>query len=276
MIQEKERNVEVTINNNGKEEKVKICVKRPSAPVLRKAQLFSSKIWTECLRDGIMTKKELSKFMEAQGIWNKGKDTEQDKIMQEIANLEKELAIGKSGKNKVKSSHGKDIAITIRQKRAELRDLIAERLSLENNTAESLADNARFDFIVANSTFYENGEKVYKSLDDYMENSDSEVAFAAANAMAQMMYALDKDFELRLPENAFLKKHNYINEDGALVNEKGEMVDLDGRRINEFGHYINDEGKRVDIDGNLLDEEGHYIPSVTYVEDSKTKNKSDG
>ena len=102
--------------------------------------------------------------------------------------------------------------------------------------------------------------------------------------MAQMLYSLDSDFEQSLPENKFLKKHHFTNEDGALVNSEGNMVDLEGRKINEFGHFINDEGKRVDVEGNLLDEDGRYVTTANYVDDdtkpktrsTKTKKQTDG
>ena len=275
MAKEKERSVE--INTDGK--KVKIIVKKPAGAVQNRATRYAAKIWSECLADGIMTKKELKQFMKTRNIWDEEKDEEEKSLSKKIAELEKVLAFGKGGSKRVKAAEGREVAIEIREKRIELRDLIGERLSLEANTAESLSDNARFDFLVSACTYYENGEKVYKSLEDYDEKSDSDIALAAATTMAQMMYALDKDFEKSLPENAFLNKHHFTNNDGALVNGDGEMVDLEGRRINEFGHFLNDKGERVDIDGNLLDEDGRYVTTVNYVDETvkKTrKTKTDG
>ena len=127
---------------------------------------------------------------------------------------------------------------------------------------------------MASCTYNENGEKVYNSLEDYDQNSDDEIAFAAASAMAQMLYSLDKNFELSLPENQFLKKHHFTNDDGSLVNNQGELVDLDGRRINEFGHFLNDKGERVDKDGHLLDDEGRYITTVQYVDETPKKKQT--
>ncbi|NBS86321.1 MAG: hypothetical protein EBS58_06525, partial [Micrococcales bacterium] len=176
---------------------------------------------------------------------------------------------------KLRASEGKDIAIKMRVKRSELRDLIAERMSLEQNTAEAISDNARFDFLVANSTFYENGQKVYKDLDDYKENADSEIGFAAATALASMLYAVDKDFEAKLPENKFLKMFKLVDDNLSLVNDKGETVDLDGRRIDRNGYYVNDDGQRVDKDGNPLDEFGNYVPTVQYVNDIKEESKEE-
>lgn len=268
MAKEKDKVVEVKTTENGETKTTKIVVKRPTSQVISQAQRVSAKAWTDCVRDGIMTKKELSKFMKEQGIWDKTKDAEQEKISSEILALERQLYVGGVKNSKLKASEGKNIAIEMRRKRNELRELIAEKLSLEQNTAEALSDNARFDFLVANCTFYENGDKVYNSLDDYTSNADSETAFAAATAMAQLMYAIDKDFEASLPENKFLKQFHFVNDELSLVNDKGELVDLEGRRINSLGQYINEHGQRTDRDGNILDEDGNYVPSVTYVDDS--------
>lgn len=266
MLKEKEKRVEVKVNDNGTEKVVNIVVRKPNNAVISKAQMVSAKVWTECARDNIMTKKELEQFMKDHDIWNEEKDSKQKKITEEINSLERQLYLGDKRK-RLSKSEGKRIAIEMRRKRAELRDLIAERMSFEQNTAEAIADNARFDFLVASCTYNENGERVYKDLDDYTEKADSEIAFAAATALAQMMYSVDKDFEARLPENKFLKMFNFVNEDLTLVNDEGKMVDAEGRTIDKDGYYINSEGQRVDKDGNLLDENGNYVISVEYTDD---------
>ena len=275
MIKDTEKKVDVTVTENGQEKQIKLTIKKPNNVLLSQAQRYGAKVWTECVRDGIMTKKELEKFMKNNGIWDDEKDVEQQKIINEIQSLEKELYIG--GKNgKLRASEGKNIAVQMRVKRIELRNLIAEKLSMESNTAEALSDNARFDFLVANSTYHDNGQKVYNDLEDYRQNADSQTAFVAASALAQMMYSIDKDFEAKLPENKFLKMFNYVNDDLSLVDTSGHTVDADGRRIDENGYYINDNNQRVDKDGNLLDEFGNYIPTVEYVTDEKESKSKKG
>jgi len=264
MIQEKEKKIDVTVND----QKVKLIIRKPNNAIMSQAQRIGAKTWTDCVREGIMTKKELEKFMKEQGIWDDGKDEEQKNIIKAISELEKKLFVSGADKSsKLRASEGKEIAIQMRVKRNELRDLIGERMSLEQNTAESISDNSRFDFLVANSTFYENGNKVYSSLDEYREKADSEIGFAAATALASMLYSVDKDFEAKLPENKFLKMFDFVDEDLSLVNDKGETVDLEGRRIDKNGYFLNAEGQRVDKDGNVLDEFGNYVPQVTYVDD---------
>jgi hypothetical protein len=272
MSKDKEKVVEADVNGN----KIKVVVKKPNNVTISQAQRVGAKAWTDCVRDGIMTKKELEKFMKEQGIWDDGKDKEQKTLVEEIASLEKQLYVGSQGHTKLKASEGKDIAIKMRMKRAELRDLIADRISLEQNTAESISDNARFDYLVANCAFYENGQKVYNSLEEYQSRADAEPAFTVASTLAGMLYSVDRDFEAKLPENKFLKMFNYVNEDLSLVNQSGETVDLEGRRIDKNGYYLNSEGKRVDKDGNLLDEFGNYVPTVEYItEDDSDEEKKD-
>jgi hypothetical protein len=267
MSQDKEKIVDVKITKNGKEETIKLLIKKPSNALMSSAQRIGAKVWTDCVRDGIMTKKELEKFMNAQGVWDKNKDAQQKEITDTILDLEKQLYV--SGKNgKLRASDGKRIAIEMRKKRNELRDLISERLSLEQNTAESISDNSKFDFLVSNCAFYENGNKVYNDLEDYQRRSDDEIGYASATALASMLYSVDKDFEAKLPENKFLKMFHYVDDNLSLVNEKGETVDLDGRRIDSQGYYINSEGKRTDKEGNLLDDSGNYVPSLTYLDDN--------
>ena len=266
MPKKNEKEVEVKLENG---DKVKIIVRKPTNKVNAHAQRVAAKVWTDCVRDGIMTKKELEHFMEEHGVWTKGKMAEQDAIVKEIQALEKKLFLGKRG-SKMKVSEAKKIALEMREKRVELRSVIAEKIELEQNSAESLSDNAKFDYLVANCTFKENGEDVYySSVEEYEHNSDDPVAFAAAASLAEMLYAVDKNFEAKLPENQFLLKAKLVDvEDLSLVDKKGNKVDAEGRKINDLGHYVDDDGNRIDIDGNLLDEDGNYIPQLTYTADN--------
>ena len=88
----KEKNREVEVNIDGK--KTKIIVKRPTGSVSSRATRLAAKVWNECVSDGIMTKKELKEFMKKRNIWDEEKDTEEEDLQQQIADLEKKLAFG--------------------------------------------------------------------------------------------------------------------------------------------------------------------------------------
>lgn len=252
---------------------VKIEVKKPNAHLINKAQKIGAKVWTESVKDGLFTKVSLNDFMKENGIWDEQKEEEQNTITENIKLLERQIALGVDGR-KLKVSEGKRKAIEIRQLRIKLRQLISEKIALEANTAEGLADNAKFNFLVANCTFDAGGQKVYKSLDDYDENSDDEVAFAAAATLGQMMYNLDNSYEEELPENQFLKKFNLVDEDLSLVDKSGNRVDVDGTKVNDKGWLVNDDGERIDRDGNLLNDQGQIILQAEYEDDINEAPKS--
>lgn len=261
---------EVTVDGK----KVTVYVTKPSNEIISNADMYRAKIWNKCIRDGIITKKELKALMEERGIWDKSKSDKEDEIGKQIGDLEKTLYRGQGGK-KPKVSEGKELAIKMRDLRANLRELIAERLSLEENTAEALSDNARFDYFVANCTFFKDSDKrVYNSVEDYSSKSSDEIAFAAASLLGNILYNLDSDFEKNLPENRWLKMFELTDEKGNFVNQEGQRVDIEGNAINDLGHYLDEDGKRVDIDGNPLDEDGHYL-LVDYENDlTKPKRKT--
>tara|TARA_Y100000004_G_scaffold196175_1_gene265358 strand:- start:827 stop:1678 length:852 start_codon:yes stop_codon:yes gene_type:complete len=252
----------VTLENG---QKVEIVVKQPTNAVLKGADRMKSKVWNESIQDGILTKRELGVLMRKRGIWDESKDKEETRITQDIVRLEKELYHGKEVKGKGKRkkpkvSEGRDIAVQIRRLRLELRDLIAERIGLEDNTAESIADNARFDYLVAHCTFHKSGQNVYKNFEDYDNRSADPVAFTAASALGEMLYNIDAGFEANLPENRFLTKFGLVNDNLELVDpsDSGSLIDVDGHKIDEDGYRLNDEGQRVDKEGNKLNDEGYY------------------
>jgi len=252
--------------------KVTIYVVKPSNQVISQADIHRAKRWNECIRDNVITKKELKTLMEDRGIWDKSKSDKEDEIGSQISDLEKKLYRGEGGK-KPKVSEGKNLALEMRRLRSDLRELISERLGLEENTAESLADNARFDYFVANCTFYkDSGKRVYNSVEDYNKRSSDSVAFTAASMLGNILYNLDSDFEKNLPENKWLNMFNLTDNEGSLVNPEGKTVDSEGRLINEQGHFLDEDGNRVDANGIPLDKDGNYI-LVDYENDLEPPKK---
>jgi hypothetical protein len=255
-----EKTVDIEVND----QKIQVVVKKPSNKIASEAQRRGALMWNRCIQDGIMTKKELEKFMKERGIWDDTKEDEKKALVDNITGLEKQLYLGKG---RVKISKAKGLAIEMRRKRIELRDLLSERIEFEQNTAESLSENVKFDYIVAHCTYDVQGNRVYGSMDDYETRSDDPIAFGAAQALAEMMFSMDDDFEKRLPENKFLTKFNFVNEDLSLVNKDGHTVDTEGRLIDKEGQYRDKDDNRTDREGNPLHEDGTYIIQSTYLDD---------
>ena len=183
-----------TVRVNG--EDVKIYVRNPTNGELGAADRIRAKSWTKAMRDpDVVSKKQLDKILEEKGVWDKDKQREQTDLFNEIISLEKQLT--SPSKKKMKLSEARQIAIQMRKKRLDYRNLISEKLELEQNTAESIADNDRFDYLVCCCSFYEEDDKrVYNSLEDYKSKDSDEIAYVVASALAEMMYDLDESFAL--------------------------------------------------------------------------------
>ena len=197
MSKEQDALIDVKVGEGDDQKTVKVKVLRPTPRIMKAAGHIYTKAWYKYIADGIMTKQQLDNFMKDNKIWSEQKEKDQENLVHEIRNLTKDLLQGQA-RRKRKASEGKNLALNIKQKRFELQALISEKISLEANSAESLADNDKFDYLVAECTCYEDGKKVYKDIDDYTDRADEEIAFASAATLAQMLYSLDKNFEAQL------------------------------------------------------------------------------
>ena len=218
------------------DKEIEIYVIKPTNNTVKHADRHKSKTWNQAIQDDVLTKKELGVLMRKRGIWDEAKDKEEEDITKRIVELEKQLYNG-DGKRKPKVSEGRDLAVDIRRARLELRDLIAERISLEENTADP----------------------VYNSFEEYNNKSADEIAFAAAGALAEMLYNIDSSFEKNLPENQWLTKFGLVDDELNLIDPtSGDKIDTKGRKIDDEGYLLDDDGKRVDRDGNEITSEGLY------------------
>ena len=242
-------------------------IKKPTSRVSQEAQRVYSSEFMKSLEQGLMVKAKLKKFLQDHGVWTEEQEKEEERISKKINQLEVELYKGGKDKKRISLAEGKAKAIEMKDLRLKYAQLIAERQSYESNTAESMADNARFDFLVSECTFNEDGTKVYSSYEDYQVRSNEELAYEAASTLAQFLYSLEDDFAKKLPENQFLLRFGLVDDELRLVNSKGHLVDKEGRLIDENGYYVDENGQRVDREGNRLSEDGLLDLDVVYVDD---------
>ena len=230
--------------------KAEIYVRKPTNGELTKAEKVRVKNWSKFKSDpDIMSKIQLNRYLEERGIWDKQKEKERTTLEKSIAELQEKLS--RPGKKKVKLSEARNTAIELRKKRVEYRDLISEKIELESNTTESLADNARFDYLVTCCTFYKDSdEKVYNSVGDY-ENDATDIAFTAAAALGQLLYNLTDSFEASLPENEFLVKQKLADKENlALIDFDGNYVDEDFNVILKK-EELNAKAPKIDYENDL-------------------------
>ena len=230
--------------------KVEFYVRKPTNGDLTKAEKVRVKSWSKFKSDpDIMSKIQLNRYLEERGIWDSAKEKQKKSLEKKLGELQDSLS--RPGKKKVKLSEARKIAIELRKKRIEYRDLISEKIELESNTTESLADNARFDFLVTRCSFYKDEDKkVYNSVEDY-ENDSSDFSFMAAAALGQLIYGLSDSFEASLPENEFLIKQNLLEEKTLA------LIDFDGNYVDEDFNIVltkeeaNSPAPKVDYENDL-------------------------
>lgn len=238
---------------NGEEKT--FMVRSPSLSDQREAQKVYNTAFTDAIKSNSVVRAKMEDVLEEQGLWNKDKQAKYENLQKELSDGEKRLA-----KGGIQLSEAKKIALRMRDVRLEIRDLISVRTSLDNHSAEGQADNARFNYLVSACVVYKDTEKPYfKDLADYMDRIDDPVALAGAQKLANMIYGLDNNFEKNLPENKFLKKYKFVNDDLRFIDKKGRTIDAEGRLVDENGRFIDEEGNFVDRDGNRVDKDGEYL-----------------
>lgn len=259
-------------STDSKEKKKIVYLQLPDSKENKEAQLAYNTAFREALQSGAVLRQKLNQVMEEQGVWDDEKEAEYKGVLKQISDGEKTL-----GKGGISLSEARDVALSVRQSRAEFRGLIAERSSMDGNTAEGQADNERFSHLVYTCILDEKGERIFKSKEEYEENSTEPYVLEVAGQLAEKLYGLDPDYEQNLTENKFLKDYKFSDRELRLVNKEGHLIDIDEkgneRLINEDGRFIayNDDGEShyVDRDGKLVDKDGEYDDEfVPFLDDS--------
>ena len=232
-----------------------IFFKLPDTQITKEGQLAYNKAFREALQSGAILRQRLSQVMTEQGLWDEQKEAEYIKVLEDISDLEKTLQ-----KGGISLSDARHIAIEMRQKRAEFRALIAERSSMDNNTAEGQADNERFSHLVYKCLLDDKGKALFTSKEHYESFAGEPYVTTAAAQLAEKLYGLDPNYESNLPENKFLTDYKLADESLRLVNEEGHLIVIDDegneRLIDENGRYVayEDSGEKyfIDVDGERV------------------------
>ena len=228
----------MSVNDNKKVFKVtldskemELCVIRPNVKQRQEGQKTYNKAFRDAVESGAILRAKVNNVMREQNLWDDNKEAQYKKLVEKINSNERKI---KSGG--IKLSEAKDLALQMKKDRAELRSLTSERYSLDSNTADGQADNAQFNYWVSACTVYSDSGKTYFSnYEDYLNRDDDPATGQSASSLAMLLYNLDPDYEKKLPENQFLAKYNFVDQDLHLVDDKGRRVDSEGRLVNKDG-----------------------------------------
>ena len=264
---DKQRTVKGVDNDDNE---VVVVVKKPTAQDYNKSQIAYNKAFRQGLDSGALLRQKLTDYMKEQGIWDEKKEQQYESLVEEIGGMEDALKGGG-----IRLSEAKEVALKLKQKREDFKDLLSERNSLDNNSAEGQADNARFTSLVATCVFDASGNNSkFADIKAYEAQSDQPWAIQAASELANMLYNVDPNYDKNLEENKFLQEFNFIDEELRLINDEGHLTDVDGRLINEEGRFIayrTKQGKQ-DKDSNdvyFVNRDGEEVVLVTNKEDEE-------
>jgi len=254
-----------TVNVKGKD--VEITIVTPTIQDQKEASKIYNNAFTEALKSKAVVRARLDDLLVDQGLWDDTKQAKFDSLQKAILEGERKLA-----KGGISLQEARSIALSMKENRDDLRDLISVKTNLDTHTAEGQADNARFNFLVYACTYNkESNTRYFQSYESYENSTGDPVAPIAAQKLANMIYGLEEDFESKLPENKFLKQYHFVDEKLRLINKEGKLIDEEGRLVDERGRWINEQGELVDRFGNPVTEDGDYDVKFTPFLDEEGK-----
>jgi len=256
-----------TKDKDGKE--IELVVSTPTTKQSLEAEKVYKKAFRQALEEGAMLRKKLNMYMIDQGIWTDKQEKEYVDVIKEINLLDYQLNKGKNTEGeKLKISEAKEMALSLRDKREEFKDLISERQNLDHLTAEGQADAEKFSYLVFVCTKdFLSQKPFYTDFDDYQEKSNDQASVDAAKHVGELVYEIDPEYENSLTENRFLKRFNFVDDKNQLIDKDGRPIDRDGNRLDEFGYILNEDGKRININELPILEKDDNVEKAEFEDD---------
>lgn len=230
-------------------------IKKPDRKVEQEANIQYNKELRRLLdkKSECLLRQEVSEILKSRGIWDASRDSELKKAEKLVSD-----AVSKLSRGAMKKSEGYKIALDIIKQRNEVARLNMVRGSLDNQTAESKADEIKLNYYIYRCTYVNSelgslkpGHLYFGDMDfeTFLESEDSMVGFAGAKLL-NFLFDVETSRKQQ-PEWKFLMKHGFADDKLRLKDvTKSYFVTLDGRRIDEKGNYLSETGEKVDEFGN--------------------------
>lgn len=246
----------------------KVEVHKPTPKIEAQANMESSKVFARLIKqkneDGtaaFILRSQLNDYLANAGVYTEQDIEDLGTFSDRIKELEEILS--KGGKKK---SEGKAAAIELKRLRIAMYTLLLKQAEYDKNTVEHYSENARMDYFITKCITFEGGGAIFKNIEDYENDEVMQRALAEPiRELASIVSSYDPDFEKNLPENKFLVKYGYANENLRLVNKDGKFVDESGNLVDEDGNKIVKEEK-VDEFVEFFDDESVEVNNGPTVE----------
>ena len=128
---------------------VKLAVKKPNHTQQRDANFQYSKFVNEYMRAGIMPQQKMMQVIKEKGIWDDEKDAQEREYFKQINDIRNKLKRGG-----IKQSEAKKLAKEGIELNFKLINLSSQKNAMLNDSAETLAQNNKFNYLVGECTVY--------------------------------------------------------------------------------------------------------------------------
>lgn len=202
----------------------KYFVSMPSPKQERDAQIVYAKALTSAIKSGILSVDSVGKWLKTQGTWSDEK--EKLKLDLQIFLAEGQIMLeskrNSEGKN-MKKAEAEALAWEMSNKRADLLNLLSEVSRYTEYTAEGMANNEKFSFLVSVCTKNEDGTRAFNSVEELDE--ETPLSLKAQEEFGILFSGLEPDFYKEFPESKFLIEYGYADDKLQPINKEADNKD---------------------------------------------------
>jgi hypothetical protein len=212
-----------------------VVIKSVNSKIQNEATFVHNKAFSKALKNGSLLRSKLESYMREQGMWGEEEQKKYETILIDIGKIEKKLNSGRDENDeKIKLSEGKELALKLSKLRNKVITILQQKNSLDSSTAEASADNAQFNFFLVKCCYdYKTQKPLFESLEDYLEKGDDETSIEVATEFARHYYDYEPDHDKKRTEFKFLKRFNFIDEEGYYINKDGQRTDSEGNALKD-------------------------------------------
>jgi hypothetical protein len=199
---------------------VKLRLLKPTSKILKESEIEYRRVFADAVRQGVFLEKEMENILDQRDIWGSSKKKEHRELLESIAELETKLA-----KGGISKEEGKELAVTLKAKRSLLFLMLQERTVYDSNTAEGIAEQAKFDFLLSKCLInVDTGVQYFNSTEEYQDSTEVELGMIAATKFSAILYGYNDDLIKNLPENKFLRRFHFMDDELRMLDDKGEVA----------------------------------------------------
>lgn len=192
-------------DSDGKDRVLRLNV--PSQKVLAQGDFIYRQYFSSAIRAGILTNAEANKLLSDREIWGDDNEDVARDLRVKIKDLEDMLGEDSN----ITEKKGKNVCQQLKKLREELNRTTRVYTSVTDNTAESLAHEARLRYYASECVVDdETGDKIFSDLDDYENRMNEQAALAAyreamiANFERILGVDMPNDLGAQYPEDKWL------------------------------------------------------------------------